>query len=199
MNDQALTPDPGTPEPIYTAPAPEPPPLPSPAPAPAPVPAQGRRQPFDPRDKSPRIAAVMSVVPGLGQIYIGYYVRGFVTAATFILLIYMANQVPADVAPMFGFAAAFVWMFNIIDAGRTAALYNHSIAGAQSIELPENFTLPAQGGSLVGGVLLAVFGLIALSSTAMGFSLYWLEDWWPLFPLALGVYLVVRSLKDRSD
>lgn len=197
MNDQAPTREPAVPEPSYAPPVPEP----APEPAAAPVRAgfQGQRQPFDPRGKSPRIAAAISVVPGLGQIYIGYYQRGFVTAATFLLLIYMANHVPAGVAPMFGASAGFVWMFNIIDAGRTAALYNHSLAGAQSIELPENFTLPAQSGSLVGGVLLAVFGLIALSNTALGFSLYWLEDWWPVFPLALGVYLVVRAMKDRSN
>jgi len=197
MTDQAPTPEFEAPETTYAAPVPEP----APAPVAAPVRAgfQGQRQPFDPRDKSPRIAAAMSVVPGLGQIYIGYYVRGFVTAATFILMVYMANQVPGDIAPIFGFSAAFVWMFNIIDAGRTAALYNHSIAGVESIELPENFKMPATGGSLVGGTLLTAFGLLALSNTALGFSLLWLESWWPVFPLALGVYLITASLKERSS
>jgi len=197
MNDQAPTPEFEAPAASYAEPVPEP----APAPVAAPVRAgfQGQRQPFDPRDKSPRIAAAMSVVPGLGQIYIGYYVRGFVTASTFILMVYMANQVPGDVAPIFGFSAAFVWMFNIIDAGRTAALYNHSIAGAESIELPENFKMPATGGSLVGGTLLTAFGLLALSNTALGFSLLWLESWWPVFPLALGIYLITASLKERSS
>jgi len=197
MTDETSTSEPVAPVPGYAPPAQEP--APEPAPQAVYTGFQGQRQPFDPRDKSPRIAAAISVVPGLGQIYIGYYVRGFVTAATFILMIYMANAVPSAIAPMFGFSAAFVWMFNIIDAGRTAALYNHSIAGAQVIDLPENFKMPATGGSLVGGALLTAFGLIALSSTALGFSLYWLEDWWPLFPLALGVYLVVVAMKERSD
>jgi len=195
MTDQVPIPEP-------VAPTPEPEPQPAAAPPQArPVQAgfQGQRQPFDPRDKSARLAAAMSVVPGLGQIYIGYYVRGFITAATFLLLIFMANMVGVNAAPVFGFSAAFVWMFNIIDAGRTAALYNHSLAGAQSIELPDNFKMPAAGGSLAGGALLAAFGLIALSNTALGFSLYWLENWWPLFPLALGVYLVVVGMKERSD
>jgi len=197
MNDQAPAAQPMAPEANYVPPAS----APEPAPAPEPVRAgfQGQRQPFDPRDKSPRIAAAMSVAPGLGQIYIGYYVRGFVTAATFLVMVYMANQVPGDVAPMFGFSAAFVWLFNIIDAGRTAALYNHSIAGAGAIELPENFQMPATGGSLVGGAMLTAFGLLALSNTALGFSLLWLEDWWPLFPLALGLYLVAVSLKERAN
>jgi len=204
MNDQVPGPErsaaePSTPEPGYAPPLPVPEPTPEPAPQPVRPGFVGQRQPFDPRDKSPRLAAAMSIVPGLGQLYIGYYVRGFVTAATFILLIYMANLVGTDVAPVFGFSAAFVWMFNIIDAGRTAALYNHSMAGAQSIELPENFTLPAQRGSLLGGVLLALFGLIALSNTALGFRLDWLDVWWPLLPVGLGVYLVVRGMSERSD
>lgn len=193
MNDQAPAPEPVAPAPAYIPPAPEA------AAQPARGGFQGQRQPFDPRDKSPRIAAAMSVVPGLGQIYIGYYVRGFITAATFLLLIFMANVVAASVAPMFGFSAAFVWMFNIIDAGRTAALYNHSIAGAQSIKLPDNFKMPATGGSIAGGALLATFGLISLSNTALGFRLDWLEQWWPVFPLALGIYLVVVGMKDRTD
>lgn len=197
MNDPASAPESIAPAPSYAPPASEP----APEPAAAPVRAgfQGQRQPFDPRDKSPRIAAAMSVFPGLGQIYIGYYVRGFVTAATFLVMVYMANAVPGDVAPMFGFSAAFVWLFNIIDAGRTAALYNHSVAGADSIELPENFKMPATGGSLVGGALLTAFGLLALSNTALGFSLLWLEAWWPLFPLALGLYLVAVSMKERAS
>ena len=32
----------------------------------------------DPRSKSPALAAILSMMPGLGQVYIGYYQRGFV-------------------------------------------------------------------------------------------------------------------------
>ena len=55
------------------------------------------------------------------------------------------------------------------------------------------------GGSIVGGALLTAFGLIALSHTALGFRLDWLDLWWPVFPLALGGYLLARGVMDRMD
>ena len=34
----------------------------------------------DPRRKSPWLAAILSAMPGLGQIYVGYYQQGFINA-----------------------------------------------------------------------------------------------------------------------
>lgn len=158
-----------------------------------------RPQMFDPRRKSPFTAALLSVIPGLGNIYIGYYVRGFVTVATIMMLGVMAGLTANEIGPVFGMAAFFVWLFNIIDAGRMAALYNHAMAGRDSIELPEDFKLPTMGGSIVGGAVLLLFGAIAMSNTVFGIRLDWLETWWPIFPLALGGYLFVRGVKDYQE
>lgn len=154
-------------------------------------------QRFDPRHKSPALAAVLSVVPGLGQIYIGYYVRGFVIAAILLIVILVAAESRDPVGPMLVMFAMFFWAFNLIDAGRMAALYNHFTAGADTIQMPEDFKLPRMGGSIIGGVVLLAFGSIALSNTAFGYRLDWLEDWWPVFPLALGAYLLARGVMDH--
>ena len=159
-------------------------------------PSQG--QMFDPRRKSPLLAAAISAVPGVGQLYIGYYVRGFATGLAFLAAILMAASTREPLAPAFGMTAMFIWVFNIIDAGRTAALYNHAAAGADVMEMPEDFKLPGMGGSIVGGGVLLLFGGIALSNTAFGYSLDWLEAWWPVFPLALGVYLFARGVMDAT-
>jgi len=153
-------------------------------------------QKFDPRRKSPVVAAVLSVLPGVGQLYIGYYVRGFVIAIAFGLTLLIAGSMRDPIAPFFGMSAAFLWVFNIIDAGRMAALYNHAAAGAETVQLPDDFKLPKMGGSVAGGVALLLFGGIALSNTAFGYSLDWLEEWWPVFPLALGAYLFARGVMD---
>jgi hypothetical protein len=89
-------------------------------------------------------------------------------------------------------------VFNLIDAGRMAALYNHAAAGTSVFELPEDFKLPRMGGSIIGGGILLVFAAIALSNTLFGFSLDWLESWWPVFPFAIGAYLFVRGVMDYS-
>ena len=155
------------------------------------------QQRFDPRHKSPLVAAFLSIVPGIGQIYIGYYVRGFMIAGLVLTAVMAAGGSRGPVGPVMAMFAMFVWAFNIIDAGRMAALYNHATAGADSIEMPEDFRLPSLGGSVVGGVVLVLFGGIALSNTAFNYRLDWLEDWWPVFPLALGAYLLVRGVMDH--
>lgn len=170
------------------------PPTPGPQPRWQPEPAQ----PFDPRRKSPRLAAILSIVPGLGQVYVGYYTRGLVLAASWLMLLMVAANAPGRMEPAPGMAVFFLWLFNLIDAGRLAALYNHAMSGARSIELPEDFKMPAMGGSIVGGGVLAGFGALALSNTLFGFSLQWLEQWWPVLPLALGLYLVVRGVREGN-
>jgi hypothetical protein len=155
-----------------------------------------RRQLFDPGRKSPFLAAVLSVVPGLGCVYIGHYVRGFTIAASIGLITLLASQVSESIAPLFGMAAFFVWLFNIIDAGRMAALYNHAVAGRDVMELPEDFKVPKMGGSIVGGAILLGVGLIAISNTLFSIPLDWIETWWPVFPIALGAYLFYRGVQD---
>lgn len=156
------------------------------------------RQRFDPREKSPGFAAFLSVIPGMGQLYIGYYARGACICFSMLALFVAVDVVRPTAEPLFVFSALFVWAFGIIDAGRMAALYNHAMAGAEIIELPRDFEMPSTGGSIGGGALLLVLGLIALSNTALGFSLAWLESWWPLLPVGIGAYLLVRGYMDSA-
>jgi len=156
-------------------------------------------QPFDPQHKSPRLAALLSVVPGLGQIYIGYYSRGLMLAASWLLLLMIAANAPGRMEPGPGMAVFFLWLFNVIDAGRMAALYNHALAGSASIQLPEDFKMPSMGGSVVGGTILLLFGGIALSNTLFGVSLEWIDSWWPVFPMALGASLLARGVRERAE
>ncbi len=93
----------------------------------------------------------------------------------------------------------FVWLFSIVDAGRMAALYNHAAAGAGPFSMPDDFKLPGMGGSVAGGVILLVFGVIALSNTLLGITLAWLEYLWPLLPIGLGLYLLAGGLRDRAS
>lgn len=173
-----------------------PPPIP-PASAAPPAHSDIARQSFDPRQKSPRMAALLSVIPGLGQVYIGYYTRGFVLVSSMLMFGLVAGSTPS-IEPVPQFAMMFIWLFNIIDAGRMAAMYNQAVAGKQLIELPDDFKMPAMGGSILGGAILVAFGLVALSSTLLGLSLEWIENWWPVFPIAVGAYLLYRGIQERG-
>jgi len=153
---------------------------------------------YDPRRKSVPLACILSALPGLGQIYLGYYKLGFIHVLVVGTTISMlANGLITGLAPLFGIFLAFFWLYNIVDAGRRAAFYNLALAGLDGVEMPEEMKLPKLGGSLFGGVVLMAVGFMLLSNTAFDYSLDWLEDWWPVAPILLGAYLFARGMMDR--
>jgi hypothetical protein len=159
-----------------------------------------RFQPFDPRRKSPILASILSFMPGLGQIYVGYYRLGFIHILVVGSCVALLNEMTGDgPAPMLGFFLAFFWMYNIIDAGRRAALYNLALEGGQAIDLPGAVPEPKMGGALFAGLLLIIAGIIFLTNTLFGLSLDWIEQWWPIAPIGIGIYLVVRWMMDRAE
>jgi hypothetical protein len=152
------------------------------------------------RFKSPVLATLLSLMPGLGQIYVGYYRQGFINVFVVASLICLlgAYAVNGNLKPFFGFFLAFYWLFNLVDAYRKCTFYNHKVAGLGEFELPEEEQLPGARGSLVGGVLLVIIGGIALAYTRFGIALDWLEDWWPLGLILMGGYLIYHPLAYRK-
>ncbi len=160
--------------------------------APPPVTAQ------DPRTKSPGLAYVLSVVPGLGQVYVGYYQRGFthVIVVAVLITILSTGEFMA-LAPLLGIFLAFFWLYNIIDAGRRAGLYNQALVGEESIAPPSDFAMQVHG-SILGGLTLIAGGSIVLAHTAFGMPLQWIEHWWPVAPMVLGAWLLIKAIQDRA-
>ncbi len=149
--------------------------------------------------KSPALATLLSCMPGLGQVYVGYYQQGFlcvVAVATTIMIL----KSPAMRAwyPFFGVFLAFFWIFNMIDANRRAMHYNRVAAGLGGEEIPEGFALPGTGGSVAGGVILVVLGLMLFLNVKFGVSMAWLEDWWPLALVGGGIWLIVQARRERD-
>jgi hypothetical protein len=153
----------------------------------------------DPRSKNPLLAAVLSAMPGLGQIYIGYYQQGFINVLVVGSLIAMLSAGVGGLEPLCGLFLAFFWLYNVVDAYRKASLYNQALAGLGPSELPEDVQLPTAQGSLLGGVVLIIFGLLALSHTKFGYSLDWVEDWWPAALILIGCYLIYKAWVDKKS
>ncbi|MEW6321656.1 MAG: DUF5668 domain-containing protein [Acidobacteriota bacterium] len=155
----------------------------------------------DPRRKSPLVAAVLSAVPGLGQVYVGYYLQGFVhiLAIVGMLSLLGIRAIHPDVEPPLGFFIAFVWLYNVIDAARRASLYNQALSGLRPMDLPEDSKAPFRLGSRAGGVALVVVGLVFLSNTLFGISLDWIEQWWPMALVGAGAWLIYEDRRGRSD
>jgi hypothetical protein len=157
----------------------------------------------DPRRKSTFIAGVLSLMPGLGQVYVGYYKRGFtnvlIAGSVFTFLLATGGSTP--VTPLGIMFLMFFELYNIIDASRCATMYNLALDGVEQMLLPDDMSegvFSGIRGSFLGGTILIIFGIVALTNTAMGFSLEWLEEWWPIGPLMLGVYLVYKAYEDSQ-
>ena len=157
-----------------------------------------RFNPFDAARKSPALASVLSAAPGLGQVYLGQYQRGFthiLVVATIITM--LGTGETGEMTPLLGIFLAFFWLYNIVDAGRRAALYNLALDGTTGIKLPDQGA-SSGGGSIAAGVLMIAFGCVFLTHTLWDVSMAWMKDWWPLGPIAFGIWLIVQSMQERA-
>ena len=149
--------------------------------------------------RSPARAAVLSLMPGLGQIYVGYYQQGFLNMAIVATCItILASDGLHDLKPFFGLGLAFFWLFNMIDANRRAHHFNRAMAGMEAEIPPADFKLPKSGGSMFGGVVLIALGVLFILDLNFDIPLDWLENWWPMVLVLAGARLVWQARR-KSD
>ena len=159
------------------------PPAPAPATAAAPAPIG---------QKNPGLAALLSFFPGMGNVYNGLYMRG----VTFFLIVLSLIGIANRGHDLFGFAIAFFWIFNVIDAYRQATLINYGYAQDLGLlDLPRH-PRTSQGG-VAAGAILALIGLVALLERYFYIRLDWLFDLWPFALVLLGGWMIWASLRDR--
>jgi hypothetical protein len=148
-----------------------------------------------PGRKMPVLAGILSaILPGLGNVYVGYYQRGFLQAVVFAGIIAMlASGDFRGMEPFMGIFIGFWWLFGIIDAYRRAFLYNQFLLGREQVmEMPQDLQLPSRG-SVPWGLALVALGLILFLHTRFDVDLHWMEDWWPLVLVYFGGWLIYKA------
>lgn len=144
--------------------------------------------------KSPWLAALFSFFPGMGNIYNGLYLRGFVFFLVFATCILLAIKS----SELFGLGVAFTWIFNVLDAYRQAVLinygYGHDLAAIEAARAPA-----AWGEKITAGILLLALGTVALLKQYFDIELSWLIDLWPLALLTFGGWLVWSAIQSRAQ
>ena len=151
----------------------------------------------DPRYRRPWLAILLSfLMPGLGQVYVGYYRDAFVNIAVIgsVIALLSSGMVPG-LEPLLGMFLAFFWLYQTVDAGRRATLYDLYLVNraGEGGDLPELGSLPHGGDARLAGVVMVVVGVLAFLHTRFGLSLAWLETWWPLFLVVAGAWLWWRG------
>lgn len=165
--------------------------LPPPTPAPN---SWNQVNPSHPLVKNPFVAGMLSIFPGLGNIYNGLYLRGVAFFVAFASCIGMLDN---DGGPVFGLALAFTYIFNVVDAVRQASLINLGLSSDPAATYRPT-PLTAGGGTALAGLMLFGLGLLALLDRWFHIDLTWLADAWPLVPMALGAWLLAAAWRDRS-
>ncbi len=139
--------------------------------------------------KNPTLALVLSLFPGLGQVYNGQPAKAFVFFAAWVTGIYGA----AEINPFpFAFMIPFAYLYNLVDAYRSAAAINARFLGGGPVEEDESPESPAWGGSLV------VLGVVLLAHNLGWINLAAVERYWPVLLIAGGVAMVYGSMKKRE-
>jgi TM2 domain-containing membrane protein YozV len=152
----------------------------------------------DPRLRSATLATLLSLMPGLGQVYLGYIQQGFINALVVASIIALLASDAGALTPLLALFMAFFWLYNIVDANRRAILLNQRVLGLAPGELPEDIS-PALQGSVFGGLVLIVGGVLALAHVRFGLSMAWVERWWPMALIGLGIYLVWKAVKQSRN
>ncbi len=148
--------------------------------------------------KSAALSTVLSLMPGLGQVYVGYYPQGFLNAIVVAVTITLLTINMGPLTPLLAIFLSFFWVYNMIDANRRAHHYNRAIDGLGGETLPEDFELPGLKGSMPLGVVLIVAGGLFFLDRKFGMSMEWLEEWWPLGLVIAGIWLVVKARANKD-
>jgi hypothetical protein len=152
--------------------------------------------------KSPALAGLLSMFPGLGHLYLGLYQRAFAFGGSFILLIGLASHGGRG-ENFFGPAIAFVWFFAIIDAVRQAKAINRGyVTAAGYARSPELRKAAESTASLTWGVILVGIGALWLCNQYLNLDRFWeiVGDWGaPVAFIVLGIVLILTHVKRKRD
>jgi len=150
----------------------------------------------------PGVAAWLGLIPGVGAMYNGQFVKGFIHAIIFIALVFMAD----NVSDVFGFAIAFFIFYMAFEAHRTArSRYTGEVVpdpfGINRMTLTPNAgsTAPSVvngGGPPVGAIVLIGLGVLFLLNNLGILHGRWIHQFWPVILIVIGVYLFIRRTSD---
>ena len=148
-----------------------------------------------PHYRAPLMAAFLSIMPGLGNIYNGLYQRG----VTFFLIVVgiFGIAVESGEGPHLGFlipALGFSWFFNIFDAYRQATLINYGYTDATLPKAPKQ----SASGGLMLGVAVFLIGLYGFLREVLDIDFSAILEYWFLGFMAFGGWLIYQGLKKAN-
>lgn len=136
--------------------------------------------------RSPAAAAWLSLLPGLGHLYLGQLSKGLALVLVMIGLFHIAGE-----QDEFGLLIPLFWIYNMIDAHRTAEEMNRAAERREPVRAGVD-------ASLGWAIVLITLGVLWLLSN-LGIDVFrHLRLLWPLALIALGVKFLRQGLRNRA-
>jgi hypothetical protein len=168
----------------YTATAP---------PNPASPAANPYRQQVAPVNNSPGFAFVLGLIPGVGAIYNGQYLKGLVHAVIFGLLISLVSATESSSGqPMLVMMAIGFFAYMAFEAYHTASRRHAGLPVEEwsSLIAPNRYMSRAP----IGPVLLIVLGVLFLLDTLRVIEFRELARFWPVLLIIAGVVMLYNRI-----
>jgi len=131
---------------------------------------------------------------GVGAVYCSQYAKGLAHLLVFALLIFGADHA-GNWDWVFGLGIAFFYVYQIIDAVRTARALQEGQPAPDPMGLGQTFSMGEKfdsGKIPIGAVILIGLGVLFLLHT-MGIMEYGFERFWPLILIFLGGWMFYRN------
>jgi hypothetical protein len=171
----------------------------SPYTAPGATPYNYGQNPYIGQNISPGLAFLLGLIPGVGAIYNGQYAKGVIHVVILGFLIsVLSSGATGGLEPLFGFLIPLWFFYMAFEAYHTAA---KRLRGEQVDEFSSLFPMQPGGrkGFPVGPVLLIAFGVVFLLNTLEIVRMYQIVRYWPVFLIALGLYMLYARMSGGSD
>ena len=160
--------------------------------APYPVPGVTPYTAGDP-GASPGLAFVLGMIPGVGAIYNGQYVKGLIHVIILgILISIVSSDASAGLGPLFGMLIAVWWAYMAFEAYHTAKKrqFGHHVDEFSSI-VPLH---SSRRGFPAGPVILIGFGVLFLMNTMDILRFDRMVRYWPILLIVLGAYMLYERI-----
>jgi hypothetical protein len=157
------------------------------APAPPPIPLH---------EVSPGLAFVLGMIPGVGAIYNGQYVKGIVHVVIVGLMIsLLSSGAAANYEPLMGLMIAAFWAYMCFEAYHTAKRRQQGLIVDEFSSL-----IPTRSSRFPAvPVMLIALGVIFLLDNLRIIELEHALKYWPLLLIGLGAYMLMARMSDTQE
>jgi len=143
---------------------------------------------------NPTVAGILGAIPlGLGAVYCGQYAKGLAHLGILVLAIVgLSSDLPWQANTALGIFLGFFWVYQILDAMRTAKAIQAGEPAPDPFGLSQTFGTGEKFDTTkvpAGAAVLIGLGVLFLINTVFDFSLH---RFWPLILIVLGVWLFAK-------